>query len=92
MMSSEKQICYFCGKEVDIPFRCNYCNLTFCGEHRLPESHNCINIPKRGWFAYKKIQQARLQTPKKSNWKKYATILGAIIIVGSLLAYYFLYL
>jgi predicted nucleic acid binding AN1-type Zn finger protein len=91
-MSSEKQICYFCGRDVDIPFRCNYCNLIFCSEHRLPESHNCINMPKSDWATYRKIQQARLQTTKKSNWKKYATIIGAIVIVGSLLVYYFLYL
>jgi Zn-dependent protease len=33
--------CDFCGKDEDLPFTCNYCGGTFCGEHRLPESHAC---------------------------------------------------
>ena len=33
--------CDFCGKEEDLPFNCNYCGGTFCGEHRLPEAHAC---------------------------------------------------
>ena len=40
-------ICYYCGKEVDLPHRCSYCNLTFCDDHRLPENHNCANQPGR---------------------------------------------
>jgi len=51
--------CEVCGSEVDLPFRCNYCKGVFCGDHRLPEAHNCpqihivrmrsrhINIPSR---------------------------------------------
>lgn len=33
--------CDFCGREEDLPFTCNYCGGTFCGEHRLPEAHAC---------------------------------------------------
>jgi Zn-dependent protease len=33
--------CDFCGVEEDLPFTCNYCGGTFCGEHRLPEAHAC---------------------------------------------------
>ncbi|MGA2665254.1 MAG: AN1-type zinc finger domain-containing protein [Nitrososphaerales archaeon] len=33
--------CQYCGKEESLPFVCNYCGGVFCGEHRLPESHNC---------------------------------------------------
>jgi Zn-dependent protease len=33
--------CDFCGKDEDLPFTCNYCGGTFCGEHRLPEAHAC---------------------------------------------------
>jgi len=40
-------ICSICGKNIAIPFRCSYCNLTFCAEHRLPEKHNCVRLPKR---------------------------------------------
>jgi Zn-dependent protease len=33
--------CDYCGREEDLPFTCNYCGGTFCGEHRLPEAHGC---------------------------------------------------
>jgi len=33
--------CDFCGAEETLPFICNYCGGTFCGDHRLPEAHQC---------------------------------------------------
>jgi len=36
--------CDKCGREVDLPFRCNYCGGYFCGEHRLPEFHDCTGL------------------------------------------------
>ncbi len=33
--------CEFCGKEEALPFVCNYCGGVFCGDHRLPEAHQC---------------------------------------------------
>ena len=61
-------ICYYCGKENDLPHRCSYCNLTFCDEHHLPENHGCINAPKRTWDDYKKIKYARdSEFDKKKN-------------------------
>ncbi|NLE05516.1 MAG: hypothetical protein GX638_12045 [Crenarchaeota archaeon] len=39
--------CMQCGEEVLFPFRCNYCQNNFCPQHRLPESHNCPNLPKK---------------------------------------------
>ena len=33
--------CEFCGKDEALPFVCNYCGSVFCGEHRLPENHQC---------------------------------------------------
>ncbi|HDI31202.1 MAG TPA: hypothetical protein ENF80_00115 [Thermofilum sp.] len=39
--------CEYCGKEVALPFRCKYCNGTFCVEHHLPEKHECQGL-KRG--------------------------------------------
>lgn len=34
--------CAVCGKSDEVqPYTCNYCGLTHCGEHRLPENHNC---------------------------------------------------
>ncbi|MDG7010856.1 MAG: hypothetical protein JRN57_01925 [Nitrososphaerota archaeon] len=33
--------CEFCGKDESLPFVCNYCGGVFCGDHRLPEAHQC---------------------------------------------------
>ncbi|MHA2183211.1 MAG: AN1-type zinc finger domain-containing protein, partial [Promethearchaeota archaeon] len=34
--------CYFCENKVgDIPYRCTFCGMIFCGNHRLPENHEC---------------------------------------------------
>ncbi|MBS7631671.1 hypothetical protein KEJ47_08935 [Candidatus Bathyarchaeota archaeon] len=39
--------CKHCGKEDVFPFKCNYCGGFFCLEHRLPENHDCPNLPRR---------------------------------------------
>jgi len=39
--------CEFCAEQIDLPFQCPFCNGYFCIEHRLPESHSCINAPPR---------------------------------------------
>ena len=33
--------CEVCGVEDPFAFKCAYCGLYFCGDHRLPESHAC---------------------------------------------------
>ena len=33
--------CATCGADVDLPFKCNYCENYYCPEHRLPENHDC---------------------------------------------------
>ena len=33
--------CQYCGVDVVMPFKCNYCGGLFCGEHRIPERHSC---------------------------------------------------
>ncbi|MGA8858141.1 MAG: AN1-type zinc finger protein, partial [Candidatus Bathyarchaeia archaeon] len=33
--------CERCGVEVDLPFKCNYCEHYYCPSHRLPENHEC---------------------------------------------------
>ncbi|MDQ1280747.1 MAG: hypothetical protein QG670_2010 [Thermoproteota archaeon] len=38
--------CEVCGKDEVIPFVCSYCGKNLCSEHRLPESHNCLALPK----------------------------------------------
>lgn len=66
MHSTEPALCYHCGKEAVMPFKCNYCNLTFCSKHRLPESHNCSRLPDRTWHARRKLRQSRASSPKKT--------------------------
>jgi Zn-dependent protease len=34
--------CELCGTDEAIPFKCRYCEGTFCSIHRLPPNHNCI--------------------------------------------------
>ena len=34
--------CYFCKSRLDdIPYRCKFCGMIFCRNHRLPENHKC---------------------------------------------------
>ncbi len=36
-----KAVCTQCKNIATLPFRCRFCTELFCGEHRLPENHNC---------------------------------------------------
>jgi hypothetical protein len=27
-----------------MPFKCKFCNEQFCGDHRLPENHECVGL------------------------------------------------
>ena len=38
--------CDYCGRDEDIPFRCNYCGGYFCSDHRLPEFHACTGLDR----------------------------------------------
>lgn len=57
--------CECCGKEVDLPFECKFCGGYYCLEHRLPESHNCPNLPPRtplgSWQTKKDIATTHLE-------------------------------
>lgn len=37
------QKCDHCNKQCELPFHCSYCGGSYCSDHRLPPSHNCIN-------------------------------------------------
>jgi hypothetical protein len=85
-------ICYICGKEIDMPFRCPLCNLTFCEEHRLPENHNCIGLSDRSWKKYRKFQQGmrEISREKQKRWLKpliYLLGFGILIIIAFYLFY-----
>ena len=50
--------CEYCGKEVLLLFKCPYCGKNFCAEHRLPEKHNCIGLPKEPfWYQRKAVAE-----------------------------------
>ena len=36
--------CDRCGSVTDLPYQCRYCGGSFCGDHRLPESHDCPGL------------------------------------------------
>lgn len=37
----EMATCDKCTEEVEHSFQCSYCEESFCGQHRLPENHQC---------------------------------------------------
>jgi len=55
--------CQVCGNEVDLPFQCSYCQAYFCNEHRLPENHQCPDLPKEPLFWYQKRKIAKKRVP-----------------------------
>lgn len=55
--------CEYCGKEVLYPFKCSFCGFYFCAEHRLPENHDCPNLPARTPLGQWKAKLPR--TPKE---------------------------
>ncbi len=38
--------CSLCGETETLPFTCKFCGRKFCGEHRLPENHQCPGLEK----------------------------------------------
>ncbi|MFB6124638.1 MAG: rhomboid family intramembrane serine protease [Halanaeroarchaeum sp.] len=36
--------CDVCGREEGMPYQCRLCGGTFCGDHRLPEAHDCPGL------------------------------------------------
>lgn len=39
--------CGICNESVMMPYRCSYCDRTFCSKHRLPENHECDGLKKK---------------------------------------------
>jgi uncharacterized protein YkwD len=92
--------CDECGKEVTLPFRCNFCKGYFCVEHRLPENHACLFAPPRTplghWKAKKNTKKWKTSVPvrksyssKSSRGKKAAL---AIIAISSIVLLLFVFL
>lgn len=36
--------CDVCGEDENMPYNCRHCGGTYCGDHRLPENHNCTGL------------------------------------------------
>lgn len=37
-------LCDACGQQENMPYKCRFCGGTYCGDHRLPENHNCAGL------------------------------------------------
>lgn len=61
--------CEYCGKEVLLPFVCPYCGKSFCAEHRLPEKHECLSLPKEPFWYQKQRQKAIKVEPQPKKEK-----------------------
>jgi len=43
--------CDYCGETInELPWTCKRCGQTFCGDHRLPETHDCQGIKSKNFF------------------------------------------
>jgi len=60
--------CYFCGKEVALPYKCKFCGHYFCVEHHLPENHNCQALIAYKMQRHKKITY--MPSPTRSTFIK----------------------
>jgi hypothetical protein len=36
--------CSYCGATESMPFKCKFCGELYCGDHRLPENHECLGL------------------------------------------------
>lgn len=61
--------CYCCKKScVLMPFKCRFCEFTFCLKHQLPETHKC-DIKKSQFFEeYKKEKENKIIPNKCSDY------------------------
>lgn len=81
--------CRACGKDVNLPFQCTYCQDYFCNNHRLPENHQCPNLPKEKlWYQKEKIAQKQVPTylsKLPSSKQKRSRKVGMAILAVSLI-------
>ncbi|MEM2675534.1 MAG: AN1-type zinc finger protein [Candidatus Bathyarchaeia archaeon] len=82
--------CERCGEEIDFPFKCKFCERTFCLKHRLPENHNCPAPPRTPLGSYQtkmallasamereiKTAPSPVMVTKKKETKTYGNIYG----------------
>jgi len=63
--------CNYCGKNIDeLPWTCKRCGQTFCGDHRLPESHDCQGIKTKNLFqSLTNKSRLKTQTSKSKSYE-----------------------
>lgn len=57
--------CEYCGKNVELPFQCGFCQGYFCIDHRLPENHKCQHAPPRKPLGSYQTRMAYLEDQEK---------------------------
>lgn len=91
--------CEFCGENAGaLPFKCSYCGGQFCATHRLPESHGCsldVEFRKHN-FIEKQKRRSQYRRRKDLGVPGERSIIGTvvlylIVIVSSIIAYFFPY-
>ena len=90
--------CAACGIEVDLPFRCNYCENYYCPEHRLPENHACTETWRlkaiksaramagpiqTGTGIHSMLLPARTRTMRFSKTETWHLIIGTALVVAA---------
>jgi len=66
--------CTKCGKEEVLPFRCAYCNQSYCSAHRLPEQHDCPAIHLARSPVETSIIESRLKRERSQEWPATRTV------------------
>ncbi len=67
--------CDRCGRDVDLPFRCNYCGGYFCSDHRLPEFHGCTGLYRERT----RVSVGRESTERARDYSYHAPRFGSTI-------------
>ncbi|HZW56238.1 MAG TPA: AN1-type zinc finger domain-containing protein [Nitrososphaerales archaeon] len=69
-------LCHYCERDKGegLPFRCNYCGESFCGEHRLPENHACPRVGGPLHPGYARIQQSPRSGSRKDENQYFPSI------------------
>ncbi len=62
--------CTFCGKTETLPFTCKFCGGKFCGEHRLPENHECDGLRRFKEQRTKAVEEWIYDPFKKEHKRK----------------------
>jgi len=77
--------CEYCGREVLLPFKCPYCGGLFCAEHRLPEKHECLFLPKkRFWYQKQRRVIERREQMKREKLSEKPSGLGKALKEASI--------